>query len=92
MTNRAEFASEWWNFTVMATLNHDLAPNRRADMHPAPTVIGRNVWVGSNVTILPRVTIGDNAVVAAASVVRKGVPENSLVAGSPARVVRQVPN
>jgi acetyltransferase-like isoleucine patch superfamily enzyme len=71
MTNRAEFASEWWNFTVMATLNHDLAPNRRADMHPAPTVIGRNVWVGSNVTILPRVTIGDNAVVAAASVVRR---------------------
>ncbi|WP_309072660.1 sugar O-acetyltransferase, partial [Arthrobacter sp.] len=33
--------------TVIATLNHDLAPSRRADMHPAPVVIGRNVWIGS---------------------------------------------
>ena len=74
--------------TVMATLNHDLAPSRRADMHPAPVVLGRNVWIGSNVTVLPGVTIGDNAVVAAASVVTKDVPENTVVVGSPARVVR----
>lgn len=74
--------------TVLATLNHDLAPSRRADMHPAPIVIGRNVWIGSNVTVLPGVTIGDNAVVAAASVVTKDVPENSVVVGAPARVVR----
>ena len=38
--------------TVMATLNHDLAPSKRADMHPAPIVVGRNVWIGSNVTVL----------------------------------------
>lgn len=76
--------------TVLATLNHDLAPNRRADMHPAPVVIGRNVWIGSNVTVLPGVTIGDNAVVAAASVVTKDVPENSVVVGAPARVVRSL--
>ena len=73
---------------VLATLNHDLAPSRRADMHPARIVIGRNVWIGSNVTVLPGVTIGDNSVVAAASVVTKDVPENSIVVGSPARVVR----
>lgn len=77
--------------TVIATLNHDLAPSRRADMHPAPVVIGRNVWIGSNATILPGVTIGDNAVVAAASVVTKDVPAASIVVGSPARVVRSVP-
>jgi acetyltransferase-like isoleucine patch superfamily enzyme len=76
--------------TVMATLNHDLAPSRRADMHPAPIIIGRNVWIGSNATILAGVTIGDNAVVAAASVVTKDVPENSIVVGSPARVIRTV--
>jgi acetyltransferase-like isoleucine patch superfamily enzyme len=76
--------------TVMATLNHDLSPNRRADMHPARIVVGRNVWIGSNATILPGVTIGDNAVVAAASVVTKDVPENAVVVGSPARVVRFV--
>ncbi|MEX5301351.1 DapH/DapD/GlmU-related protein [Kocuria sabuli] len=76
--------------TVLATLNHDLAPSRRADMHPAPIVIGRNVWIGSNATILPGVTIGDDAVVAAASVVTKDVPEKSVVVGSPARMVRSV--
>lgn len=75
---------------VIATLNHDLAPSRRADMHPAPVVIGRNVWIGSNATILPGVSIGDDAVVAAASVVTKDVPEGAVVVGSPARVVRSV--
>lgn len=75
---------------VLATLNHDLAPSKRADMHPAPIVVGRNVWIGSNATILPGVTIGDNAVVAAASVVTKDVPANAVVVGSPARVVRTV--
>ena len=76
--------------TVLATLNHDLDPARRADLRPAPIVIGRNVWIGANVTVLPGVTIGDNAVVAAASVVTKDVPENTVVVGSPARVVRTI--
>jgi acetyltransferase-like isoleucine patch superfamily enzyme len=74
--------------TVLATLNHDLDPGRRTDMHPAPIVMGRNVWIGSNATVLPGVTIGENAVVAAAAVVTKDVPANSVVVGSPARVVR----
>jgi acetyltransferase-like isoleucine patch superfamily enzyme len=76
--------------TVLATLNHDLDPSRRADMHPAAITIGRNVWIGSNATVLPGVTIGDNAVVAAASVVTRDVPENAVVVGSPARVVRSL--
>lgn len=76
--------------TVMATLNHDLSSSKRADMHPAAITIGRNVWIGSNATILPGVTIGDNAVVAAAAVVTKDVPENAVVMGAPARVVRSV--
>jgi len=73
---------------VFATLNHDLDPSRRADMHPSRIVVGRNVWLGANVTVLPGVTIGDNAVVGAASVVTRDVPENVIVVGSPARVVR----
>jgi len=76
--------------SVFATLNHDLDPSRRADLHPAPIRIGRNVWVGANVTVLAGVTVGDNAVVAAASVVTKDVPENAIVLGAPARVVRFV--
>ena len=75
---------------VLATLNHDLDPGHRADMHPAPIVIGRNVWLGANVTVLPGVTIGDDAVVGAASVVTQDVPAGSVVVGSPARVVRSL--
>lgn len=74
---------------VLATLNHDLDPRRRADMHPAPVVLGKNVWLGANATVLPGVTIGDNAVVGAGSVVTKDVPADSVVVGSPARVMRQ---
>ena len=75
---------------LLATLNHSMDPARRADMHPAPIVIGRRVWLGSNVTVLPGVTIGDGAVVAAASTVTKDVPPHAVVVGSPARVVRTV--
>ncbi|WP_419866247.1 DapH/DapD/GlmU-related protein [Ornithinimicrobium cerasi] len=75
---------------MLATLNHDLDPSRRADMHPAPIVIGDNVWIGSNVTVLAGVTLGANAVVAAASVVTKDVPPDTVVVGTPARVVRSV--
>lgn len=73
---------------VLATLDHDLAPSRRGDMHPAPITIGRNVWIGASATVLPGVTIGDDAVVGAAAVVTKDVPPRSVVVGSPARVVR----
>lgn len=76
--------------TVIATLNHDLAPSRRGDLHPSAVVIGRNVWIGANVTILPGVTIGDDAVIAAASVVTKDVPERALMVGTPARMLRSV--
>ncbi|MFB7894498.1 DapH/DapD/GlmU-related protein [Microbacterium sp. NPDC056044] len=75
---------------VLATLNHDIDPARRADLIPAPIRIGRNVWIGANVTVLPGVTIGDNAVVAAASVVTKDVPADTVVVGSPARARRTV--
>ena len=76
--------------TVFASLNHDMDPARRADMIPAPIVVGRNVWIGSNSTILSGVTIGENAVVAAASVVTKDIPANTVVVGSPARVGRTI--
>lgn len=73
---------------VLATLDHDLDPARRADMHPGRIAIGRGVWIGSNVTVLRGVTIGDNSVVGAGSLVTRDVPANTVVVGSPARVVR----
>lgn len=75
---------------VFATLNHDLAPERRRFMHPAPIWLGKNVWVGSNSTILPGVTVGDNAVVAAGAVVTKDVPAGAVVGGVPAKLLKMI--
>lgn len=75
---------------VFATLNHGLAPEDRQTTYPAPIVLGKNVWVGSNSTILQGVTIGDNAVVGAGAVVTKDVPENTIVGGVPARLIRHI--
>lgn len=75
---------------VFATLNHGLAPKERKSTYPAPIVLGRNVWVGSNATILQGVTIGDNAVVAAGAVVTKDVAANTVVGGVPARFIKNI--
>lgn len=53
-------------------------------------MLGRNVWVGANVTILAGVSVGDDAVLAAGAIVTKDVPARSVVMGSPARLVRTV--
>ncbi|HSH65021.1 MAG TPA: acyltransferase [Bacteroidia bacterium] len=52
--------------------------------------IGKNCWIGSKVTILDGVTIGENCVIAAGSVVNKDVPDNSIVGGVPAKVIKQI--
>lgn len=59
---------------VLATLNHDPVVARRASMFPAPIVIGDKVWIGANATVLPGVTIGKGAIVAAGAVVHRDVP------------------
>ena len=55
----------------------------------APIIIGENVWIGSNARICKGVTIGDNSIIAANSVLTKSVPANSVAAGNPARVVKE---
>ena len=59
-------------------------------MIPAPITVGRNVWVGSNSTILSGVTIGDNAVIAAGAVVTKDVEANTVVGGVPAKFIKRI--
>ena len=75
---------------VLATVNHALEPEKRRRNRYAPIRIGENVWIGSNATILPGVTLGDWAVVAAGAVVTKDVPPMTVVGGVPARVLRTI--
>ena len=75
---------------VFATLDHGTAPEDRGAMYPAPIRLGKNVWVGSNSTILRGVTVGDNAIIAAGSVVTKDVAANTVVGGVPARHIRDI--
>ncbi len=75
---------------VFATLNHGLLPEDRKTTYPAPIVLGKNVWIGSNATILQGVTIGDNAVVAAGAVVTKDVATNTIVGGIPAKFIKSI--
>ena len=75
---------------ILATLNHDLNPNSRGDMWPKPIHLGKKVWIGSGAIVLPGVSIGDNSVIAAGSVVTKDVPENSVYGGNPAKFIKKI--
>lgn len=75
---------------VLATINHDLSPLNNRENHYAPIVIEDHVWIGSNATILPGVTIGRWSVVAAGAVVTKDVEEFTVVGGVPAKKIRKI--
>ena len=75
---------------TLATLNHDERPQFRQNIYPQPIKIGNNVWIGSNATILAGVTIGDGAIIGANALVTKDVPQNVIVAGVPAKIIRKV--
>lgn len=73
------------------TSGHPVDPSeRRAFVTASPIAIERNVWIAAGVTIIGGVTVGENSVVAAGSVVTRDVPANTLVGGNPARVIRSI--
>lgn len=75
----------------LITSGHPVAPSqRRAGVTAAPIVIERNVWIGAGVTIVGGVTVGENSVVAAGSVVTGDVPRDTLAGGNPARPIRSI--
>ena len=75
---------------VLATANHSLKPSEKRKLSYAPIKICDNVWIGSNVTVLQGVTIGEWAVVAAGAVVTKDVAPYTIVGGIPAKFIKEV--
>jgi len=75
---------------VLATLNHEENPQKRGNLKPAPINIGCDVWIGSNATILPGVSIGDGAIIAAGAVVTRDVESKTVVGGVPAKLIKEI--
>lgn len=70
--------------------NHPVEPAKRKTLVPDAVVIKRSAWIGAGATILPGVTVGENSVVAAGAVVTKDVPANAVVAGVPAKLIKEL--
>ncbi len=79
------------NVTV-STAGHPILPELReqAYQYNMPVRIGRNCWIGAGVTIVPGITIGDNVVIGAGSIVTKDLPSNVVAVGNPCRILREV--
>ncbi|HXR84429.1 MAG TPA: sugar O-acetyltransferase [Hanamia sp.] len=74
----------------LVTENHPLDPDNRRALITKPVVIKRKAWIGAAATILPGVTIGENSVVAAGAVVTKDVPDNVIIGGVPAKIIKSI--
>lgn len=75
---------------TVATVGHPVNPDMRKYMYADPVHIGDNCWIGANVTVCPGVSIGENTVIGAGSVVTKDIPANVVAAGNPCRVIREI--
>ena len=77
---------------ILATAGHPILPKLRQEAYQynMPVHIGKNCWLGAGVIVLPGVTIGDNTVIGAGSVVTKDIPSNVVAVGNPYRVLREI--
>ncbi len=74
----------------LITENHPIKPNERKALVLDKITIQKNAWIGAGAIILPGVTVGENSVVAAGAVVSKNVPMNTVVAGVPAKIIKDL--
>ena len=70
--------------------NHPIDPSQRKSLIGKPIIIKNNAWLGAGATILPGITVGENSIVAAGAIVTKDVPDNTIVAGNPAKPIRNI--
>ena len=79
------------NVTI-ATASHPISPSLREKglQYNLKVTIGRNVWLGANTVVLPGITIGDNSIIGAGSVVTKDIPSNVIAVGNPCKVLRSI--
>ncbi len=77
---------------IIATAGHPILPELReqAYQYNVPVHIGKNCWLGAGVIVLPGITIGDNSVIGAGSVVTKDIPPNTVAVGNPCKVLRNI--
>lgn len=75
---------------TIATVGHPIHPGMRGYMYTDPVNIGDNCWIGAGATICPGVTIGENTVIAAGSVVNHNIPANCVAGGNPCKVIREI--
>ena len=79
---------------TLATASHPVAPEFRNRESPLqfniPIIIENNVWIGAGVVVVPGITIGENSVIGAGSVVTKNIPANVVAVGSPCQVIREI--
>ena len=77
---------------TLATAGHPILPELREKIYQfnAPIHIGRNCWLGAGVVVLPGITIGDNSVIGAGSIVTKDIPANVVAYGNPCKVIREI--
>ena len=79
---------------ILATAGHPILPKLRQEAYQynMPVHIGKNCWLGAGVIVLPGVTIGDNVVIGAGSIVNKDIPSNVVAVGNPCRVIKKIDN
>lgn len=79
---------------TITALNHNFEDKEKfideQGINTTPVTIGNDIWIGANAVVLPGVTIGDHSVIAAGAVVTKNIPSHSLVAGVPAKIIKQI--
>jgi acetyltransferase-like isoleucine patch superfamily enzyme len=74
----------------LISISHPLDPAARRSTYCAPIVVKKGAWLGAAATVMPGVTIGENAVVAAGALVTRDVPDNAVVGGVPARIIKNL--